>query len=47
MEKLAYGLSLLMVVYLAFLYLTAKTVLRDAAFKNPFSDFIRKRKKET
>lgn len=34
MEKLAYGLSLLTVVYLAFLYLTMKTVLRDMHTKD-------------
>lgn len=29
MEKLAYGLSLLTVLYIIFLYLTVKTLLKD------------------
>lgn len=31
MEKLAYGLSVLTVLYIVFLYLTAKTLLKDAS----------------
>ncbi|MGB5820827.1 MAG: hypothetical protein WBG90_15180 [Saonia sp.] len=34
MEKLAYGLSFLTVLYIVFLYLTAKTLLKDSLHRD-------------
>ena len=47
MEKLAYGLSLLTVLYIVFLYLTTKTLIKDGSSKSFSFDFKkRKCKKE-
>ncbi|MBC8769939.1 hypothetical protein H4O18_18215 [Arenibacter sp. BSSL-BM3] len=44
MEKLAYGLSFLTVLYIIFLYLTAKTLLKDTLYKDSFSATKKKSK---
>ena len=46
MEKLAYGLSFLAVLYLVFLYLTAKTLLEDASGTALFTTKKKRPKKE-
>lgn len=43
MEKLAYGLSFLTVLYIVFLYLTTKTLIKDSSFKS-FSSTSKKSK---
>lgn len=45
MEKLAYGLSFLTVLYIVFLFLTTKILLKDA-FKNSSFSFKKRYKDE-
>lgn len=36
MEKLAYGMSVLTLLYIAFLYLTTKMLIKDSSYKPSF-----------
>ncbi|AKA35003.1 hypothetical protein [Flagellimonas lutaonensis] len=50
MDKLAYGLSILTVLYLAFLLVTIKVFLQDAltdpGFKNPLRSLLKRKKSD-
>lgn len=46
MEKLAYGLSFLTVLYIVFLYLTTKTLIKDESSKSFSYDSRKRRPKE-